>query len=66
MVKKIGIKPILAYYSPIPYTAIWPAAVSASRYDLNADPLYTNNSVLPCLSAFDWKTLSRLKQLAAR
>ena len=65
MVKQTGIKPILAYYSPIPHTAMWPAAVRASRYDLNADPLYTNNSVFPCLSSFDWQTLSRLKQLAA-
>ena len=66
MVKQSGIKPILAYYSPIPHTAMWPSAVNASRYDLNADPIYTNNSIFPCLPSFDWRPISRLKQMAAR
>lgn len=65
MVKQTGITPILAYYSPIPGTAMWPAAVEASRYDLEADPIYTNNAVFPCLPAFDWQELSRLKKLIA-
>ncbi len=65
MVKQNGIKPILAYYSPIPHTAMWPAAVRASRYNLEADPIYTNNAVFPCQPAFNWKQLSRLKQMAA-
>jgi len=65
MVKQTGIQPILAYYSPIPHTAMWPEALRASRYDLASDPIYTNNAIFPCQSAFDWKTLSRLKQLAS-
>jgi radical SAM superfamily enzyme YgiQ (UPF0313 family) len=65
MVKAAGITPILAYYTPIPHTKMWPQAVAASRYDLEADPIYTNNAILPCLSEqFSWRTLSRLKQLA--
>ena len=65
-VRKTGITPILAYYSPIPHTALWPAALSASRYDLAADPIFTNNSILPCRSeAFNWKTVSALKELAS-
>ena len=61
-----GITPLLAYYSPIPHTAMWPAAVSASRYDLAADPIFTNNSILPCQSeAFNWETVSALKELAS-
>jgi len=65
MVKQTGIAPILAYYSPIPQTAMWPAAVRASRYDLEADPIYTNNAIFPCQPAFNWQQLSRLKRLTA-
>ena len=65
-VQETQITPILAYYSPIPHTAMWPEAVAASRYDLEADPIFTNNSVLPCQSdAFNWETISALKDLAS-
>ena len=65
-VQETQITPILAYYSPIPHTAMWPKAVAASRYDLEADPIYTNNSVIPCQSeAFNWETVSALKELAS-
>ena len=63
-VKQSGITPILAYYTPIPGTKMWEAAVAASRYDLAADPVFTNNAILPCQTAdFDWETLARLKRL---
>jgi len=62
-VKQAGITPILAYYSPIPGTALWQEAVSASRYDLAFDPIFTNNAVLPCRrKPFDWKWMSALKR----
>jgi radical SAM superfamily enzyme YgiQ (UPF0313 family) len=65
-VQEAQITPILAYYSPIPHTAMWPKAVAASRYDLEADPIFTNNSIIPCQSeAFNWKTISALKELAS-
>jgi radical SAM superfamily enzyme YgiQ (UPF0313 family) len=65
-VQEAQITPILAYYSPIPHTAIWPRAVAASRYDLEADPIFTNNSIIPCQSeAFNWETISALKELAS-
>jgi hypothetical protein len=65
-VKRAGITPILAYYTPIPGTALWSEAVASSRYDLTADPLYSNNSVLPCRrEPFNWKWLSELKQRTA-
>ncbi len=64
IVKKIGITPIAAYYTPIPHTALWPKAVAASRYDLESDPVFTNNAVLPCQKQpFDWETISCLKEL---
>jgi radical SAM superfamily enzyme YgiQ (UPF0313 family) len=65
-VQATGITPILAYYSPIPHTAMWPKALAASRYDLAADPIFTNNSILPCQSeTFNWETICALKKLAS-
>jgi radical SAM superfamily enzyme YgiQ (UPF0313 family) len=65
-VKNLGITPIPAYYTPIPHTALWPRAVAASRYDLESDPVFTNNAIIPCRKEpFLWKTVSGLKELAA-
>ena len=64
-VKQNRITPVLAYYSPIPHTRLWPQAVEVSRYDLKADPIFTNNAILPCQKkSFSWETVSRLKKLA--
>ncbi len=49
-VRESGIEPALAQYTPIPHTALWKKAVACSRYDLEADPIFTNNSILPCSS----------------
>ncbi|MDO9070395.1 MAG: cobalamin-dependent protein, partial [Deltaproteobacteria bacterium] len=38
--KELGATPILAQYSPIPGTALWPRAKACSRFDLTADPLF--------------------------
>lgn len=63
-VKKLGINPVLAYYTPIPHTKLWPAAVEASRYDLASDPIFHNNSIFPCQkSSFSWDQLNALKRL---
>jgi radical SAM superfamily enzyme YgiQ (UPF0313 family) len=65
-VKKNRITPILSYYSPIPHTALWPRAVESSRYDLDADPIFTNNAVFPCQQdGFSWQKISYLKNLAS-
>jgi radical SAM superfamily enzyme YgiQ (UPF0313 family) len=61
------ITPIPAYYTPIPHTRLWPEAVASSRYDLEADPVFTNNAVLPCRKApFSWQFLSSLKMLVQK
>jgi radical SAM superfamily enzyme YgiQ (UPF0313 family) len=66
-VKQTGATPILAYYSPIPKTVLWGRAVAASRYNLESDPLFTNNAILPCQNEpFSWQTISHLKKLAAK
>ena len=64
IVKENGITPIPAHYSPIPGSALWPKAVAASRYDLTADPLYTNNAIQPCRrNGFDWQMITDIKRL---
>ena len=64
LVKEQGVRPILAYYTPIPHTRMWPQAVAASRYDLAADPLYCNNAIFPCWpETFAWEKLSKLKEI---
>ena len=66
IVKQIGVTPVPAYYTPIPHTALWSKAVAASRYDLEFDPVFTNNAVLPCQKQpFDWETIRSLKELIA-
>ena len=66
MVRQAGLTPVLAYYSPIPGTDLWPQAVASSRYDLEADPIFTNNAIFPCQrEAFSWERIAELKHLAA-
>lgn len=66
IVKRGGITPILAYYSPIPHTALWEKAAKASRYDLASDPILTNNAIMPCQKdPFSWEAVTALKRLAA-
>ncbi|MFC1857724.1 B12-binding domain-containing radical SAM protein [Thermodesulfobacteriota bacterium] len=61
-VNESKITPIPAYYSPIPHTALWPRAVASSRYDLESDPIYTNNAIFPCQRRpFSWETVTYLK-----
>lgn len=63
-VKELGATPVLAQYSPIPGTALWPRALATSRYDLTANPLFHNNSLFPCWPQFSWDRYTRLKRLA--
>jgi len=60
-----GIRPIPAYFTPIPHTAIWKQAVAVSRYDIESDPVFTNNAILPCMDHFSWDIISRLKNQAS-
>ncbi|MCD6273316.1 MAG: radical SAM protein [Deltaproteobacteria bacterium] len=63
-VKQTGITPIIAYYTPIPHTKMWPMALASSRYNLESDPIFTNNAILPCrLDPFSWETISSFKKL---
>jgi radical SAM superfamily enzyme YgiQ (UPF0313 family) len=62
-VKKNHLRPVLAQYTPIPHTALWDMAAAVSRYDLNADPIFSNNAIFPCQTErFSWDMITRLKQ----
>jgi radical SAM superfamily enzyme YgiQ (UPF0313 family) len=64
IVRDHGARPYLAEYSPIPSTPLWPEAVRCSPFDLAGEPLYHNNSLLPCRSErFGLEELQWLKQL---
>ena len=63
-IKALGATPVLALYSPIPGTILWPEAVAVSPYDLENEPLYHNNSLFPCWPTFSWERYTRLKRLA--
>ena len=57
-----GITPVIAYYSPILQTRLWDKAKKSSRFDLESDPIFTNNAILPCQKEpFSWKIISDLK-----
>jgi len=47
-VQSFGARPILAEYSPIPGTGLWGEAVAASPDPIAAEPLFQNNTLLPC------------------
>jgi radical SAM superfamily enzyme YgiQ (UPF0313 family) len=60
-VGKMGAVPYLSEYSPIPHTALWETAVRVSEYDIASEPLFQNNSLLPCWDASKRKEMARLK-----
>jgi radical SAM superfamily enzyme YgiQ (UPF0313 family) len=63
-VKSCGAKPILAEYSPIPGTELWEAAVKASPFNIAEEPLFQNNTLLPCRAEnFTYEMYLSLKQL---
>ncbi|MBN2332395.1 MAG: radical SAM protein [Deltaproteobacteria bacterium] len=64
-VRSLGLRPRLTEYSPIPGTALWPAACAVSPYDLQREPLFHNNTLVSCGGReFARERLDELKQLA--
>jgi radical SAM superfamily enzyme YgiQ (UPF0313 family) len=47
-VHQSGLRPFISEYSPIPGTAMWDAALQASPFPIAEEPLFHNNSLLPC------------------
>ncbi|MDQ7032261.1 MAG: B12-binding domain-containing radical SAM protein [Desulfonauticus sp.] len=63
-VKSWGIKPDLAYFTPIPGTPIFKKACETSPYPLEQEPLFQNNSIWPCVKGgFSWDKAKQWKEL---
>ncbi len=66
-VKETGAKPILVEYSPIPHTPLFERAKQMSPFDLQNEPLFHNNSILPCQwEGFTLADYRRLKERLRR
>ena len=65
-IKLVGMKgatPYLAEYSPLPHTPMWGKACSCSDYDIASEPLFHNNSLLPCWDESQREKVLELKRL---
>jgi len=59
-----GARPYLAEYSPLPGTPIWEEAMMVSPFDLDGEPLFQNNTLLPCRwDGLTWEDLQDLKSI---
>ncbi len=64
-VKAKGIRPYPAEFSPLPGTPMWDQAKEQSPFDLEAEPLYHNNTFFPCRGPdFSWEKIQKLKRIA--
>lgn len=43
-----GLRPYIAEYSPIPGTTLWQEALKCSPFPIAREPLFHNNTLLPC------------------
>ena len=67
IVQEAGLRAVIAEYSPIPGTALWDRAVAASSFPLADEPLFHNNTLLPCQwEKFTVQDLENLKKEARR
>ncbi len=49
-IKSLGARPVIAEYSPIPGTQLWEESIAASPFDIQGDPIFQNNTLIPCRS----------------
>jgi len=63
LVRDAGANPMLVEYSPIPHTQLFEKAKKMSQFDLENEPLFHNNSILPCQwDGFTMGDYRRLKE----
>jgi radical SAM superfamily enzyme YgiQ (UPF0313 family) len=65
-VRSLGTRPLLAEYSPIPGSDLWSDAISCSSYPIETEPLFHNNTLLPCKSASLTNEMYQSLKLMAR
>jgi len=62
-VRRLGCRPRLAYFSPIPGTAVWDDLVRAGKIASDADPLLHNKAAFPFIAGTidprEWESLRR-------
>jgi radical SAM superfamily enzyme YgiQ (UPF0313 family) len=61
-VQEVGAVPYLSEYSPIPHTPMWQEAVLHSELDLASEPLFHNNTLMPCWDESQRQRLPELKK----
>jgi radical SAM superfamily enzyme YgiQ (UPF0313 family) len=65
-----GARPMLVEYSPIPGSDLWDDAVASSPYPIDDEPLFQNNTLLPCksdsLTAGIYQTLKNMTRCPIR
>jgi hypothetical protein len=63
-VKKWGLRPELAHYTPIPKSRLFDRACEVSPFPLATEPLTQNNSIWPCVpGGFSWEKVTWWKKL---
>ncbi len=60
-VRSAGARPVITEYSPLPGTGTWEESLRSSRYPLDEDPLFHNNTLLPC--AWEGLDLSMYREI---
>lgn len=58
-----GAVPYLAEYSPLPHTTLWDESIRCSSYDLANEPLFHNNTLLPCWDEDKRQKVPTLRQM---
>ena len=63
-VHKYGIRPHLAYYSPIPGSELFPLAMENTPYPIDEEPLFQNRAIWPCYpGGFSWEEHKKWQSL---
>lgn len=63
---KHRVPPYLAEFSPIPGTPFFEIAKNYSRYPIEEDPIFHNNTIFPALKNPDWEKIEKLKALSRK
>ncbi len=64
MAKASGVRPELAYFTPIPSSFLFERACEVSSFPLQDEPLCQNNSIWPCVAGgYSWELLRHLHEL---
>lgn len=62
--EKHKVAPYLAEFSPIPGTPFFELTKKYSRYPIEEDPIFQNNTIFPALKNPDWEEIKRIKTLS--